>query len=148
MQQGVPFSCSPGINSHPWTADKRFMRFAANRNPLQKESLLGPGARRHGRIRCEILQCGLGEVMDISASGMRVRHCGRRIVKEGKVLNLLLKALDRTLPVTVKVVWVKRQGFMRYSFGVEFVDMTPEQAASIASFARVVIDSRMLPDNA
>lgn len=70
------------------------------------------------------------------------------MVKEGKVLNLLLKALERTLPVTVRVVWVKRQGFMRYSFGVEFINMTPEQEASIASFARVVIDNRMLPDNA
>lgn len=124
------------------------MRFAVNQNPLRKDSSPGPGARRHGRIRCEILKCGLGEVMDISASGMRVMRYGRRVVKEGKVLCLTLKALERTLPVTVKVVWVKRQGFMRYSFGVEFIDMTPEQAASIASFARVVIDSRMLPDNA
>lgn len=104
----------------------------------------GRNARRHGRIRCEMLQCHLGKVMDLSASGIRVHRRGRRVVNQDDKLCLTLESINLTLSLKARVAWVAKKGFLNYEFGMEFLEMTPETAASIASLARLVIENRVI----
>ncbi|MCE9592048.1 MAG: PilZ domain-containing protein [Planctomycetes bacterium] len=102
--------------------------------------------RRHGRIRCEMLRCKLGEIADLSASGMRVRRLGRKVADKGDVLHMNLLAFNQSVPVQAKVVWVKKSGFLRYEFGLEFMELAPETRASIASLARMALNIRVISD--
>ena len=69
------------------------------------------------------LQCSLGRVLDISATGMRV-SC-RRVPKE-KWIKILLNTTVDPLPVRARVAWTKRMGFRKHEVGLHFVEPSPE----------------------
>ncbi len=86
--------------------------------------------RRHGRVQCEMLSCQLGEVVNLSASGVMVRGRGTTEHQSGERIQLDLKCLDHELQVTAQVAWIKEED-RTFSIGMEFIDLTPEQAQRI-----------------
>ncbi|HKR01641.1 MAG TPA: PilZ domain-containing protein [Pyrinomonadaceae bacterium] len=71
---------------------------------------------------------GIGEAVDISLGGLRVRHLPRHTeVREGHRLGLLLIDAEQALPLPAEVV---HHGTLD-SFGVEFRDLTPIQRREI-----------------
>lgn len=99
--------------------------------------------RRYGRIRCELLECQVGKVVNLGMGGMRVDVKGKFRYQPGDVLEVKLAALERDVDLNVRVVWVQKTGVRRFAVGLEFVDVTPEITKSIQAIAR---DAAVLRD--
>ena len=106
------------------------MRFDP-RAGLTRMSQRGSGRRRHGRLEQEAVACGLGSVVDLSASGMRV--IGRR-VPQGQ-FTTWIRGLGVETTVNARAAWSKRIGLFRYEIGVQFANVTPETAKQLAALA-------------
>lgn len=91
--------------------------------------------RKRGRIRLQDIECSLGIVLDLSASGMRVRTRGR-VPETGTVFATQLGSLDGPIVVGCRVRWWRKAGLMTKEFGVEFVNLTPEIAVELTRLAR------------
>ncbi|MFG0330796.1 MAG: PilZ domain-containing protein [Phycisphaerales bacterium] len=111
------------------------MRSARNDNPLPSKGRDNE-VRRHGRLNCRDLQCSLGEVVDISASGIRVQRKGKPHRHEGERFMITLEAERGPVEAPVHLVRVRRIGFRTYELGLEFDEMTPEQRTAITAVAR------------
>lgn len=83
-----------------------------------------PGAnrRRHGRIRCDGVTCSLGKVLEISASGARVR-APLGSAREGDETAVEFTGLDGPIRLGVRVMWVVEDGV---------VDGVPSSLAGLA----------------
>ena len=86
--------------------------------------------RRHGRVQCEMLTCKLGEIVNLSASGVMIRGKGTPQLTTDSRTALDLKCLDHDLHVTARVAWIQQEA-RSFSMGLEFVDVTSEQAQRI-----------------
>lgn len=102
--------------------------------------------RRHGRLACELLKCSLGEVLDISASGMRVRQKGRVHVTKGEELPIAIQFGATKVPIKVRVAWARSSGFWSHELGVEFVDITDESRKVITQLSRLSRKTRTIAD--
>lgn len=110
------------------------------------EKAAAASRRRHGRVRCDQTQCTLGDVLDLSASGVRVLIRGRVRLKKDSVTPMLLEIGDAVAPVKAKVVWISRAGWFRHTAGLQFVDLTPEQRARVAQIAQVASNNEYIRD--
>lgn len=79
--------------------------------------------RRHGRLRCNMLNSTLGEVLDLSAAGLRVRHRGWPRITVGEIVPLVLSVASSEVRVEARIVWMRRTGFRRHEIGVEFINL-------------------------
>jgi len=99
--------------------------------------------RRHGRIRTEELECCLGKVVDLSASGLRVDGRGRQMVDTGQALDLSLHYPDGEIRVRCRVAHVTRTGFRKHVIGLEFLDLTDQTRSAITRLAHSAYDTRV-----
>jgi PilZ domain len=114
-----------------------------SRNPkMVMEDIQSEEQRRHGRLRCEQTRCCVGEVVDISASGMRVKRRGRPIMEVGDALKISIEAEEDgpALTLNARVVWIERCGFRQHVYGMEFGDLSDEQKRGLGGLARVASD--------
>lgn len=109
--------------------------------PLDLSPVSHDDRRRHGRIRSKDVRTRLGEVLDLSASGMRVSARGARPPHYGTIMHLELKHPEGAVQVKSRVVWIKRIGFYRFEVGLEFEDVTPTTAAGLVIIARLALHS-------
>lgn len=79
--------------------------------------------------------CVLGEVLDISASGVRIRCAGKPPFMPGAVSSIKLGCQGGSLGVTVQERWRKRRGLRVYHIGLKFVNNSPNVMAAIDSLA-------------
>jgi len=86
--------------------------------------------RRHGRVQCEMLTCQFGPVANLSASGVMVIGIGKPQHQVDDRVPLNLTCLDHRVSVTARVAWT-RPTDTGYRMGLEFTDMTAEQAQTI-----------------
>lgn len=91
--------------------------------------------RKNGRFRCELLECSLGEVRDLSPTGMRVIRKARKPMKVGKVRRLKVCSLFGTIRLRAKVVWSHMSAERINELGLTFLDITPDQAEAIKEAA-------------
>jgi hypothetical protein len=121
--------------------DVLHMRLSRNPKLIMKE-LAGDERRRHGRLRCKQTTCCVGQVIDLSASGMRVKRRGRPLLDVGDELQLSIQvnADDISLKVSLRVVRIERSGFRQHFYGMEFIDLTDDQKSQLSTLARVVND--------
>lgn len=87
--------------------------------------------RNHGRLPQETLACNLGEVLDLSAGGMRVL-C-RRVPSGETVVQIC--GWDKKLALRAKVAWSRRVGFFKHEAGIMFLDLTETQARELNAIA-------------
>ncbi len=92
----------------------------------------GPESRKHPRFRANTLACDQGEVLDLSATGLRIRfrvksfdHPPGQTVQ----LTLLSQRGEHCLPVTV--VWVKKDGRKHFEVGFQFPDAETAKSAQL-----------------
>jgi c-di-GMP-binding flagellar brake protein YcgR len=88
--------------------------------------------RSAGRVRMSAdIQCNLGIVVDLSATGMRVysrsSHSG--------ILKAVVIAPNIGVEITAQVVWRRRHGFRKHSLGLRFLDVDPNIAAVLTRIA-------------
>jgi hypothetical protein len=96
----------------------------------------GPdNARRCGRVRVQMITCSLGDVLDLSATGMRVRTRGRP-PEEGAVVGVRVEGLVRPVDVRATVVWVRKAGWRKLELGLKFEELSREDRSELAAIAR------------
>jgi c-di-GMP-binding flagellar brake protein YcgR len=100
--------------------------------------------RRHGRLRCDSARCELGELIDLSASGMRVRRRGHCSFRNGHEVQVQIGFERNMVSVNARVVHVEKRGFRVRIVGFEFVDLTDEQRRKIVELARNATDQLLL----
>lgn len=111
------------------------MRFARNDSPPPAEDR-GAEVRRTGRLRCDMLSCTFGDAVDLSATGMRVRHKGSLRITADDSVSLTLAFAAAEVRLDARVVWIRRTGFRRHEIGFEFIDVSPEARECLHEIAR------------
>lgn len=113
------------------------------RNPkLVMDSTPSGERRRHGRLRCEEASCCVGQVIDLSASGMRVLRRGRPIMEIGDEFQISIHPNngESQLTLPARVVWIERQGFRKHIVGLEFATIDDQKKIQLGELARIVCD--------
>ncbi len=82
------------------------------------------------------VRCDVGEVLDLSGSGMRLRTASKPPIAEGQVARLNLKFAGKKANLQVQARWIKRCGLKQFEVGLKFVNVTPKVQAIIDSVAR------------
>ncbi|MCC6581171.1 MAG: PilZ domain-containing protein [Phycisphaeraceae bacterium] len=82
--------------------------------------------RRCGRVKCMGLTCNLGQIIDLSGSGVKVQCRGWRRPRIGAVVDLELACPNLTINVKSQIVWFRRQGLRSYEAAFEFLDVNAE----------------------
>ncbi len=114
------------------------MRFARNADVRFDKLGDTPGdasdKRRHGRVVCQGIECSIGEVQDLSASGMRVKT-RYKLPDEGNVFVITLITPDGPLAILSRVRWMKRCGLFMREAGLEFFDLGPRSKQVLQQMA-------------
>jgi len=119
------------------------MRHSRNPKLMMEDQADAEGERRrHGRLRCERTACCVGQVVDLSASGMRVQRRGRPLMEVGDdlTISVLHDGDDSAITLRARVVWIERSGFRKHIYGMEFAGLDDDQKRQLSSLARVVTD--------
>ena len=90
-----------------------------------------PNDRRHGRMKPGLLSCNLGTVLDVSASGIRLR-ASKPLQGRQKVL---LHDSKRAVMLVGQVVWTKKVGFRNHESGIQFLGLSAEDTAALRVMA-------------
>lgn len=94
-------------------------------------------SRRHGRLAASRQHCSLGEILDFSASGLRIRTRSMVRVAEGQSLTIHVDTPWGVLALPVQIVWVRKMGLTRREVGATFDKLAPEQQAALQELARM-----------
>ena len=81
--------------------------------------------RRYPRFSTNVIACSLGDVVDLSAGGIRLRGRGKTPVCRGQIIPLTLKAHDSETVTKARVVHIRRVGLRTWEAGFAFVDLRP-----------------------
>lgn len=100
--------------------------------------------RRHGRVKCQDVGCTLGEVIDLSASGLRVRAKGRVVVSKGDVFSMTIQTLEGPMLAPVCVAWVRRTGFRTHEIGITFREAGPALSRALSALARASANNEVI----
>ncbi|MCE7974620.1 MAG: hypothetical protein DYG92_09925 [Leptolyngbya sp. PLA1] len=83
------------------------------------------------------LSCPLGEVVDISASGMRVRFSGSAPLSKGATATIAVTNEGQSVRVTARVIWIRKGGLLRANeLGLQWVNVRPGIAAALVQLGR------------
>lgn len=108
------------------------MRTAPSSNPAAG-TYRGGEKRRAERHKTDALGCELGDVVDVSELGMRIRCKSKPPIKVGQIFPMKLQSDSARLQVTAQVVRMVRVGFRGCELGVQFVNLKPSVVAAILS---------------
>lgn len=98
--------------------------------------------RKFGRLRCTMAHCTMGEIVDLSAGGMKVRTRQKPAIGQG--VETVLLTQHGALPVRCSVRWIKRVKFFWFEVGLMFSELEPEARRVICEFARIAADGEMV----
>jgi hypothetical protein len=86
----------------------------------------GRERRRNRRVKSPELRCHFGEVVDMSAAGLRVCCKGPTTVQVGDAFSAHLQhdRLDIELTIKATVSWVENLGIRRFSVGLELIELS------------------------
>jgi DnaJ domain/PilZ domain len=114
----------PTINAHMGFS---IMDFIGQRRPQQP--------RRHPRYETPNVRCTLGEAIDLSLGGMRVRSSTKPSLKKGDALPMWIEAGRKRLHIIGQVAWTTRRNKMWY-LGVTFLDTDKRHHHALEQLAR------------
>ncbi len=95
---------------------------------LTKPTEANDDRRAHARLPQEALKCNLGEVLNLSLGGMRVR-CTR--APKDTVVEVELTYEGETMKVQAEVVRSNKIGFRKHELGLRFLNVDPETAKQL-----------------
>lgn len=97
--------------------------------------------RRHGRLKTEGTLSSMGEVVDISASGMRVQRKGALPIAEGEKFRVDVRIDQEVMAIDVMVRRVRKMGRRKFEFGLEFINLSNADRARLGRLARIAATS-------
>lgn len=83
--------------------------------------------RDAGRIQCNELRTNVGEIVDASSTGLRIRGKLPSGTKPGSTVSVVIAGDEESLPLTCEIRWIKKLAFRSTTFGVAFMDITEDQ---------------------
>jgi hypothetical protein len=89
------------------------------------------GVRRTGRKRCHTLVCEFGEIVDLSADGMRIRQRGGARVKQNDQIVISISFMSNEVQLKARVIWSRKTGFRRREIGLQFVELAPQVKSTL-----------------
>lgn len=98
--------------------------------------------RRAERHNSDVVTCDLGNIVNLSAGGVRITGKGKLPFRAGQTGRLRLAAAGGALTLTAQTVWVKRKGLRGYDMGLRFIDLKPGMGRIIESMAKFGFFSR------
>lgn len=116
------------------------------RNPSPLPSTSFPDSKRlHGRVVIEAIKCSLGEVLDASAAGMRLRT-GRKVrVEAQQVVDFTVEGPDGPFDLKGEIMWVKHRGWSWNEIGLRFVEVSPETRKHLNTLAQSAAGNTTFP---
>ncbi|GJQ29973.1 MAG: hypothetical protein HBSAPP03_18570 [Phycisphaerae bacterium] len=105
-------------------------------------NLFGKGAvgplrpRAAERYQTVGLRCPLGDIVDLSSTGARVRFAASPDVEKGESFTLLVQSESQSVRVAARVAWMKRTGIRGGLMGVQFVNVRPGIAAALTQLGK------------
>ncbi len=101
--------------------------------PFTKAKTSKHTERAHARIAVDRLRWQLGEVLDLSESGMCVRLALGAVPAIGSIQKFNLRSGTTTVEVLGRIQWLsnQRRGSSSIHAGIRFIDLSPEQGAAI-----------------
>lgn len=107
-------------------------RPAATANP---SAATAPRERRIAkRIAVKGLLCDRGQVIDLSARGMRLAV--HRRWPEGSARTLTIVDGPHSIPVTARCVWCRQQSLFAHIVGLAFENLTQDQVEALLRVAQ------------
>ena len=94
------------------------------------------GKRAEERFSTDLLTSTLGEVIDLSGSGLRIRRTGGATVTVGQILKVTIKSDQCEVTLKCRVVRVQRLGLRQCDIGMAFVEIRPGLRNALHSLAR------------
>ena len=92
--------------------------------------------READRIECELLSCPLGQVADLSVTGMQVRGAGQATFERGDVLKVSLNGVPYPVAVRAEVVWLQTQVEGGFAAGFRFRGLDDQAIGDLGKLAR------------
>jgi hypothetical protein len=94
--------------------------------------------RKAKRFTTDLLTCSIGEIVNLSAGGIRLRFASKPALAVGQVLAVTLQSPQAHLTLSARVIWIRRRGIRnaRAEAGLQFVDMRPQMIAALEGLAR------------
>lgn len=114
-------------------AESAVMFDRTTRGPISDAS---SDRRVEQRFETGHLTSSLGDVLDLSGSGVRVRCKGRPTLALGQSVEISLQGAEQRLRLSARVVRVRRTGLWSHQVGLQFCDLRPGMNAALASFAK------------
>ena len=117
---------------------------------LSLEPAAAPAAnhRRHGRVRCQHTPCSAGVILDISASGARIRTRVKTAPAAGDRVTMIVPIEDDVaVRVEAIVKWVRAASRSESEFGAEFHDVDAPTRSTLARLARMAAHNEVLRDD-
>jgi hypothetical protein len=84
------------------------------------------------------LRCPLGELLDLSITGLRCRCDAKPNLQRGAIIPLVIQNGNQTIRLMARVVWVRKAGLVnsQWQAGLQFLDVRPGIQAALEQFAR------------
>ena len=95
-------------------------------------------------MKCLDIQCTLGTVLDLSASGLRVRVSGGLRVAKGDRFTMTIQTLDGPMLAPVEVTWTRRAGWRKHEIGIVFREVGPALSRALAGLARASANNEVI----
>lgn len=92
--------------------------------------------REHERVGSQGISCHLGQVLDISGGGMRIRTDATPGVGKGDQCNFGVRSSRHQVSVRGQIVWTRRVGWKQFEIGVRWLDASPVHVQLLLQLAR------------
>ncbi len=116
-------------------ADTKAMASTPRKNRAVNPPAFPDSKRVAGRVRCQDIECSLGEILDLSVGGMRVKTSAR-LPRIGSTLTVTIAALEGQVTAAVTVQWIRRRGWLRREVGLKFGPLDARVARVLCDLAR------------
>lgn len=93
--------------------------------------------RDAGRVQCRELRTNIGEILDASSTGLRIRGRLPANTRPGSIVSILVSGDEESLPLACEVRWIKKVAFRTTTFGVAFTDIAEDQRRQLWQMIRV-----------
>ena len=98
--------------------------------------------RNAGRIVTERVKTNLGQMLDVSTTGMRL-YSPFFAPSQSKILEMIVSGPDGKFTLVGRVVWVRKLGLFAREFGFEFYGLDEHAREGIATIARFSMQIEM-----
>lgn len=95
-----------------------------------------------GRFPVERVQCDQGRIRDLSRTGVRLERRGR--MSSERPATVMMSDGEHLVTVECEVCWERKLGFMKWEYGLRFLDLSEGDARLVTRIASNCREQRKL----